>query len=70
MNDFARGARIKQKPRAVPEVSIDQEIPFPQFIVMMGIYTVRDYKIRDKATFMNFCAGAFDAAIKTHPEGR
>lgn len=60
---FARGARIKPKEPERPNVPINEEISFPQFIAMMGIYTVRDYKVRDKALFLKYCAAAFDGAM-------
>lgn len=61
---FARGARIKTKPPERP-VPINEEISFPEFMAMMGIYAVQDYKLRDKAEFLKWCGRAFDAAMRS-----
>lgn len=67
MNDqsFARGARIKPKEPQRPTAPINEEIPFPQFMAMMGIYAVQDYKLRDKAEFLKWCGRAFDVAMRS-----
>jgi len=67
MSDFSRGARIKPKATQRPEVPINQEMSFPEFMFYVGTYVVRDYKIRDKERFLLFCGCAFDAAINAHP---
>lgn len=62
---FARGARIKPKEPERPNVPINEEISFPELIAATAIYTVRDYKIRDRERFLKFCAAAFDSALRS-----
>lgn len=64
MSEFARGARVKLKQQQAP---ISEEISIPEFFAMMGIYVVRDYKIRDREAFLRWCGNAFDAALRSIP---
>ena len=70
MPDFARGARIKPKAPQRPEVPINEEMSFPEFMFYVGSYVVRDYRIRDRELFLLFCGCAFDAAMEANPSAQ
>jgi hypothetical protein len=57
MTEFFRGARIK--PRV--EQPINAEIQLHEFMAIVGMYAVRDYKV-DRATFLRYAELAYEAA--------
>jgi hypothetical protein len=61
-HNFARGARIKPKPE--PLTPINAEMPFHEFMAIVAIYAVRDYKV-DRATFLKYAECGFQAASRS-----
>ena len=56
---FRRGARISPK---VPEPRpLSEEMPFHEFMAIVGLYAVRDYKF-DKQSFLIYREAAYEAA--------
>lgn len=66
---FYRGARIKPKPTTRREVPINEELSLPEFIAYSAIYLIRDYKVTDKAKYLEYCSRAFDAAVTSLSAG-
>lgn len=58
-NNFARGARIKSK----PETTINEEISFPEFMALVGMYAVKDFGV-SRERFLKYAEVAFDGAMR------
>lgn len=62
----ACGKENIQPPPQAPQVPINEEMSFPEFMFYVGTYAVRDYRI-DKARFLRYAEVAFDAAMSAVP---